>query len=148
MTEKITNMKAGFFWGFGFSLSCLIVISIYIFTTSMHLDKATKEMYRDNVTSELAEVHSKFEAGVIELFKDERILRVTAFVKNNTDREMYSRNLLIRIFDENDVFISECKKESREIFIDIGKVDYLEAKCRMSAKQLERAHSATAKITL
>lgn len=147
MAGKLSDMKHGFFWGFGFSLSTLIIVSIYTLTISMHLDKATKELYRNNVTSEISEIHKLFEAGVIDIFRDERILRVTAFVKNNSDEKMYSRNLLIRIFDENNKFISECNKDSREIFIDINEFDYMEAKCKMSARQLERAHHATAKIT-
>ena len=148
MAEKTKNMKEGFFWGLGFSISTLIVVSIYMLTTSMHLEKATKELYRDSVTAEISDLHSKFEAGVIELFPDERVLRVTAFVKNNTEKEMYSKNILIHIFDENNVFISECRKESREIFIEQGMTDFLEAECKMSPRQLKRAHSATAKITI
>jgi hypothetical protein len=143
--NSITEIIKGFLWGTGFSLALLGFSTAYYLNLADDIEDSYRDILRVKVINSAKELGLHYELSVLEIFKENNKLRITASIKNVTKDEIYSQPIYVSTYDENGKFIGSCSGKGYEFTLAPQETSYIDIKCDLFTTQVERVVSATIK---
>lgn len=148
MKSNITEIFRGFFWGIGFSTTATLCVSAYFISVLPQIEETYKEVASNYTMQSLAEIAKDYEVDVLDIYKDDRSLKVTASVKNLTNNEALGRGINVNLFNKSGRFIGSCSSSRNHLFIEPNGIVYHEVSCRLFKIQIEQVAKAEATLKL
>ena len=142
---NISEIIKGFLWGTGFSLAVIGFGTAYYLTLAFDVEQSYTDMVRVKTLNTIKEVRKSYELNVLEIFKENRKLRITASIKNTTDETIYSQHVYISTYDKNGKFVGTCSGKGHEYTLAAQETSYVDIECGLFFTQAQRVVSATIK---
>lgn len=143
--DNIKEIVKGFLWGAGFSVALLSFGTAYYLNLAQNIEQSYNDMLRVKVLHSTKEVASKYELNVLEIFKENKSVRITASIKNASNEIIYSQPVYISTYDKNGKFIGHCSGKGYEYTLNPKQISYIDVKCDLFYTQAKRVVSATIK---
>ena len=142
---NVGEIIKGFLWGSGFSLAVIAFGTAYYLTLAVDVESSYKDMLRVKVLNSVKEVESHYEMKVLEIFKENKNVRITASIKNISKEEIYSQPVYVSTYDKNGKFIGSCSGKGFEYTLAPQETSHVDIKCDLFHTQAKRVVSATIK---
>ncbi len=148
MKSNISEILTGFFWGIGFSIAIALCTSAYLISALPKIDEIYKEVISNRLTHSLKQVANDYDINVIDIYKSERLLKVTVSVKNLTNEEVYGKGIRVKLFSKSNRFIGSCNSARNQLFIKPKGISYHEVSCQLFPTQITKITTAKASLNL
>ena len=142
---NIGEIIKGFLWGAGFSIAVIAFGAAYYLTLAIDIENSYRDMLRVKTFNSAKKAGAKYESNVLEIFKENKKLRITASIKNNSNEEIYSQPVYISTYDKKGKFVGNCSGKSFEFTLSPQETSYIDIKCDLLFTQAKRVASATIK---
>lgn len=148
MKSNVVEVLKGFFWGVGFSIAAALCGTAYLLSALPEVDQAYKNIAEIRTKDSIAKIEKSYEVQILDIYKSDRLLKVTASVNNLTDQEVFGKAIKVDLFGEDGRFISSCTSERGDLIIRPRGAIYHEVTCKAFRHQIDKVNSARGQLKL
>lgn len=146
--NNVGEILKGFFWGLGFSIAVSLCSTAYVLSALPVVEQASKDIAGTRAKASVTDIVKLYQVQILDIYKSDRQLKVTASVGNLTDQEVFARAIKVDLFDDSGRFVSSCTSDSGDLVIPPGEVMYHEVNCNAFPEQITKVVSAKGRLKL